>query len=85
MFMCSQLLSRALLDCHKEAQKAGQQLSLEVFMAGRNRLEDEGAKALSRLFEVIHYTCASNVYDCAVLLDSGYFGPSMHASKWHQC
>ncbi len=51
--MCSQLLSRALLDCHKEAQKAGQQLSLEVFMAGRNRLEDEGAKALSRLFEVI--------------------------------
>ncbi|XP_064404921.1 ran GTPase-activating protein 1-like isoform X2 [Halichondria panicea] len=47
------LLSKALLDCHEEAQKAGQRLSLEVFVAGRNRLEDEGAKALSRLFETL--------------------------------
>lgn len=30
----------------------GQKLALEVFVAGRNRLENEGATALSQVFEV---------------------------------
>ena len=47
-----QYLSKALLQCHEEAQKAGEKLALEVFVAGRNRLEDEGATALSEVFEV---------------------------------
>ena len=47
-----QLLSKALMECHEEADKAGQRLALEVFVAGRNRLENEGAIALSEVFEV---------------------------------
>ena len=47
-----QILARALLDCHEEAKKAGSRLALEVFVAGRNRLEDQGAAAFSEVFEV---------------------------------
>ena len=47
-----QILARALLDCHEEAEKAGSRLALEVFVAGRNRLEDQGATAFSEVFEV---------------------------------
>jgi Ran GTPase-activating protein (RanGAP) involved in mRNA processing and transport len=40
------------------ALRAGQRLALEVFIAGRNRLEDDGATALSEVFEVcIMYVC----------------------------
>lgn len=56
MCVCVQLLSKAFLSCHEEAKKAGQQLSLEVFVAGRNRLENEGATALSNVFEVHTFT-----------------------------
>lgn len=52
LFLSSQMLSKALLECHEEAQKAGQKLALEVFVCGRNRLENEGATALSEVFEV---------------------------------
>ncbi len=48
----SQFLSEALLQCHEEAQNAGQRFALEVFVAGRNRLESVGATALSKVFEV---------------------------------
>ena len=40
------------MQCHEEAQSDGQKLSLEVFVAGRNRLENVGATALSEVFEV---------------------------------
>ena len=49
----SQLLAQALLRCHEEAALAGQKLALEVFVSGRNRLENEGAAALSEVFEVL--------------------------------
>ena len=39
------------------ALRAGQRLALEVFVAGRNRLEDNGATALSEVFEVCVYVC----------------------------
>lgn len=52
-----QILARALLQCHEEAQGAGQKLALEVFVAGRNRLEDDGAMALSQVFEVHSLLC----------------------------
>ena len=48
-----QLLSKALLQCHEEAGRAGGRLQLEVFVAGRNRLENEGATALAEVFEVL--------------------------------
>ena len=75
LFVCLfvfQLLSKALLDCHEEANKTGQRLALEVFVAGRNRLENDGATALSQLFEVqCRYTynrIHSNYRDRNVLL-----------------
>ena len=42
-----------MLECHEEAQKAGSKLALEVFVAGRNRLENVGATALSEVFEIL--------------------------------
>jgi Ran GTPase-activating protein 1 len=42
-----------LLDCYNESRESGRTLSLKVFIAGRNRLENEGAKALSEVFKVI--------------------------------
>ena len=51
-FLFLQIISRALLESHEEALKAGQRLALEVFIAGRNRLENDGATALSQVFEV---------------------------------
>ena len=49
------MLAKALLDCHKNAQAAGGKgLGLRVFIAGRNRLENEGATALAEVFKVCH-------------------------------
>lgn len=47
------MLAKALLECHSEGQKAGTPLRLKVFIAGRNRLENDGAKALAEVFEAI--------------------------------
>ena len=57
-----QILSRALLESHEEASKAGQRLALEVFIAGRNRLENDGAAALSEVFEVGYYEDSITFY-----------------------
>lgn len=47
------MLSIALIDLHKNAKEAGTPLQLRVFVAGRNRLENAGAKALSKTFKVL--------------------------------
>uniref|UniRef100_U5EZK0 Putative ran gtpase-activating protein n=1 Tax=Corethrella appendiculata TaxID=1370023 RepID=U5EZK0_9DIPT len=44
------MLSAALLDCHKESVKKGKPFALKTFIAGRNRLENDGATALSQVF-----------------------------------
>lgn len=46
------LLASALLDCYNCSKKEGKPLALKVFIAGRNRLENEGAKALAEVFKV---------------------------------
>ena len=51
------MLSRALLDCHQETADSGGKFCLEVFEAGRNRLENEGATALAAVFEVSCLLC----------------------------
>ena len=53
------ILSRALLECHQEAADSGNRFALQVFEAGRNRLENEGAMALAEVFEVecVLHTC----------------------------
>ena len=46
------MLAQALLDCLKNSQEAGSPLTLKTFIVGRNRLENEGALALSQFFKV---------------------------------
>ncbi|EDW27296.1 GL21210 [Drosophila persimilis] len=47
------MLSRALIDLHANAKKAGTPLQLRLFMGGRNRLEDAGAKAMANAFATL--------------------------------
>ncbi|KAH8335875.1 hypothetical protein KR074_000576 [Drosophila pseudoananassae] len=47
------MLSKALIDLHANAQKAGSPLQLRVFIGGRNRLENTGAKAMSNAFKTL--------------------------------
>lgn len=49
------LLASALTDCYKCSKEKGKPLALRVFIAGRNRLENDGAKALAAVFKVIFY------------------------------
>lgn len=47
------MLAKALTDCHAASVQAGTPLRLKVFIAGRNRLENAGAKALAGFFEKV--------------------------------
>lgn len=46
------MLAQALIDCLKASKEAGSPLTLKTFIVGRNRLENEGAFALSEFFKV---------------------------------
>ncbi|KAG8009004.1 Ran GTPase-activating protein 1 [Nibea albiflora] len=48
------ILADALIECHRQSSAHGAPLRLRVFIAGRNRLENEGARALSRAFRPSH-------------------------------
>ncbi|KAF6733721.1 Ran GTPase-activating protein 1 [Oryzias melastigma] len=45
------ILAEALTECHRQSSALGAPLRLRVFMAGRNRLENEGASALAKAFK----------------------------------
>ncbi|KAM4651056.1 ran GTPase-activating protein 1 [Discoglossus pictus] len=47
------ILAAALRLCHKNSSAAGKPLALKVFVAGRNRLENDGATALADAFRLI--------------------------------
>lgn len=47
------ILAESLIKCHQDGSKAGTPLALKVFIAGRNRLENPGAIALSKAFKTI--------------------------------
>ncbi|XP_036408203.1 ran GTPase-activating protein 1a [Megalops cyprinoides] len=47
------ILAAALTECHKQATAQGAPLRLKVFIAGRNRLENDGATALAGAFQLI--------------------------------
>ncbi|XP_062548834.1 ran GTPase-activating protein-like [Armigeres subalbatus] len=47
------MLAKALLACHAASSKQGRPLPLKVFIAGRNRLENDGAKALAEVFGAV--------------------------------
>nr|XP_061805246.1 ran GTPase-activating protein 1-like isoform X1 [Nerophis lumbriciformis] len=47
------ILAASLIECHKKSIVKGAALSLKVFVAGRNRLENDGATALAQAFQLI--------------------------------
>nr|CAH7734741.1 unnamed protein product [Callosobruchus chinensis] len=47
------LLAAALTDCYRSSKEHGKPLALKVFIAGRNRLENDGAIALAQVFKMI--------------------------------
>ncbi|KAJ8925020.1 hypothetical protein NQ315_001186 [Exocentrus adspersus] len=47
------LLASALTDCYNKSKEEGKPLALKVFIAGRNRLENDGATALAEVFKMI--------------------------------
>ncbi|KAJ0044250.1 hypothetical protein NL108_004067, partial [Boleophthalmus pectinirostris] len=47
------ILADALIECHQESSAQGVPLKLKVFIAGRNRLENEGASALAKAFKLM--------------------------------
>ncbi|CAH1155792.1 unnamed protein product [Phaedon cochleariae] len=47
------LLASALTDCYNCSKSKGKPLALKVFIAGRNRLENDGAKALAQVFKMV--------------------------------
>ncbi|XP_049627536.1 ran GTPase-activating protein 1 [Suncus etruscus] len=47
------ILAAALTECYRKSNAQGQPLALKVFVAGRNRLENDGATALAEAFGII--------------------------------
>ncbi|KAK7791512.1 hypothetical protein R5R35_010892 [Gryllus longicercus] len=47
------MLAKGLLDCYTKGKEIGKPLRLRVFVAGRNRLENDGARALAEVFKTV--------------------------------
>ncbi|XP_042360266.1 ran GTPase-activating protein 1a [Plectropomus leopardus] len=47
------ILAASLIQCHKKSSTEGAALGLKVFVAGRNRLENDGATALAQAFQLM--------------------------------
>nr|XP_026690179.1 ran GTPase-activating protein 1-like [Ciona intestinalis] len=47
------ILAQTLIECYEKSSAEGKPLKLKVFVAGRNRLENPGAKALAKAFKTI--------------------------------
>ncbi|XP_075940971.1 ran GTPase-activating protein 1-like isoform X1 [Anarhichas minor] len=47
------ILAASLIQCHKKSSAEGAPLGLKVFVAGRNRLENDGATALAQAFQLM--------------------------------
>ncbi|XP_070778760.1 ran GTPase-activating protein 1-like isoform X2 [Enoplosus armatus] len=47
------ILAASLSQCYKKSSAEGAPLSLKVFVAGRNRLENDGATALAQAFQLM--------------------------------
>lgn len=70
-----QILAAALTECHRKSSAQGKPLALKVFVAGRNRLENDGATALAEAFGVSGFCpscpshrqpgCASQLWNLA--------------------
>lgn len=69
----AKMLADALTHCFKKSIDAGTPLELRVFAAGRNRLENEGAKALSAIFGEIQ------TLQEIIIPQNGIYHPGMKA------
>uniref|UniRef100_A0A915KSN4 Ran GTPase-activating protein 1 n=1 Tax=Romanomermis culicivorax TaxID=13658 RepID=A0A915KSN4_ROMCU len=49
----ARIISESLIYCYNSAKNAGTKFELKVFIAGRNRLENDGSKALADAFKLI--------------------------------
>lgn len=49
----AKMLADAMCKCVENSIKDGNPLKLKIFVCGRNRLENEGAKAVSRFFKML--------------------------------
>ncbi|XP_034750189.1 ran GTPase-activating protein 1a isoform X2 [Etheostoma cragini] len=47
------ILASSLIQCHKKSSAEGTPLGLKIFVAGRNRLENDGATALAQAFQLM--------------------------------
>ncbi|KAK5616125.1 Ran GTPase-activating protein 1 [Crenichthys baileyi] len=47
------ILAASLIQCHKQSRENNTPLNLKVFVAGRNRLENDGATALAQAFQLM--------------------------------
>lgn len=47
------ILAAALSECHQQSSALGAPFKLKVFIAGRNRLENDGATALAQAFQLM--------------------------------
>ena len=52
------MLAAVLEDTYVASSAQGKPLALKVFVSGRGRLENEGAKALSEVFKVSLAMCS---------------------------
>ena len=79
------MLAQALNDCLTASKNAGTPLTMTTFIVGRNRLENEGAFALSEFFKVCLLKPIHFALIIIFVLNVGcwYLGGSSDASKLH--
>lgn len=69
----AKMLAKSLTHCYNKSVEAGTPMELRVFAAGRNRLENEGAKALSAIFGEIQ------TLQEIIIPQNGIYHPGMSA------
>ncbi|KAK9880645.1 hypothetical protein WA026_011884 [Henosepilachna vigintioctopunctata] len=67
------LLASALTYCFEQSKAQGKPLQLKVFVAGRNRLENEGAMALAEVFKML------GTLEEVVMPQNGIYHPGISA------
>ncbi|KAL1790469.1 cytoskeleton-associated 2 [Sigmodon hispidus] len=62
------ILAAALTECHSKSSAQGNPLVLKVFVAGRNRLENDGATALAEAFGELNLSFCEIKRDAALVV-----------------
>lgn len=70
-------MAGALKECHRKSSAQAKPLALKVFVAGRNRLENDGATALAEAFRVSAYLILTSI-----LFDKAIKAAILHPLTW---